>query len=184
MPWVPLEGEMGAVALRPGLPPGPGPIGALRRTSGSWGAWLTVFRPFRLLLASLDRLEDGVATLSAALREICAVQEAQGPATERLRALELSRELWEAECQGLLQKADGKLRAANNAEARERANKRSYQHLLDPFAEDGDEPETAARDASGDHDAPPSEAARLSALRLDVAPNPKALATRAKFGVK
>ena len=86
-------------------------------------------------------------------------------------------------CQGLLQKAEGKLRAANNAEARERANKKSYEHLLDPLAEIGDEPETAAGDPdSGNHGAP-SEAQGMPPVRADVALSPKARAQRAKWGV-
>lgn len=81
-------------------------------------------------------------------------------------------------------KAEGKLRAANNAEARERANKRSYEHLLDPLDEIGLAPEAAGRHPDSGNDAPPSEAERVSALRLDVAPSLKTLAQRAKFGVR
>ena len=84
----------------------------------------------------------------------------------------------------MLQRAEGKHRAANNAEARERANKRSYEHLLDPFPEDGIETLTTDGDSVPRNDAPPSEAERLSALRVDVAPSNKTLAQRAKFGVR
>lgn len=143
-----------------------------------------MFRAFRRFLAALDRLEDGIASLSAALRDLSTVEKEQGPAIERLEELELSRHKWEANCEGLLQKAEGKLRAANNAEARERANKKSYEHLLDPLAEVGDDAEAPARDADRDDDAAFSEEQRLSSLRLDVAPSPKALAQRAKFGLR
>jgi len=118
------------------------------------------------------------------LAELCDVQRANGPAIERLEALELSRHQWEAQCEGLLQKAEGKWRAANNAEARERANRKSYEHLLDPLDEVGVETETPAPDSHFGNDAPASEAERLSALRLDVAPSPKELVKRAKFGVR
>jgi len=143
-----------------------------------------VFRAFSRLLAVTERIEDALSSLNATLEKLCQVQQDQGPATERLEVLELSRHQWEAMCEGLLQKAEGKLRAANNAEARERANKKSYEHLLDPLAEVGDEPEAATRNADRDDDAAFSEAQRLSALRLDVAPSPKTLAQRAKFGVR
>jgi len=128
---------------------------------------------------------------TAAIRELTAqlaalghIQQEQGPATERLEALELSRHQFEAECEGLLQRAEGKLRAANNAEARERANKKSYEHLLDPLAEVGDEPEAEARRPDSGNDVPTSEEERLSAMRLAVALSPKQLAQRAKFGVR
>jgi len=129
-------------------------------------------------------MEDALSSLNATLGKLCQVQLEQGPAGERLEALELSRHQWEATCEGLLQKAEGKLRAANNAEARERANKKSYEHLLDPLAEVGDDPEAATRHPDSANDAPPSEAERMQAMRLDVAPSPKALAQRAKFGVR
>jgi len=143
-----------------------------------------VFRTFRRFLAALEALKAELRGLCVEVSELCATLKGQGPAIERLEALELSRHQWEALCEGLLQKAEGKLRAANNAEARERANKKSYQHLLDPLAEDGDEERVEAQDANRDDYAPPSEAERLSAMRLDVAPNHKALAQRAKFGVR
>ena len=129
-------------------------------------------------------MDHSLRAVSVQLQTLCAAQKEVGPAIERLEALELQRHQWEAMCEGLLQKAEGKLRAANNAEARERANKKSYEHLLDPLAEVGDEPEAPARNADRDDDAAFSEAQRLQSLRLDVAASPKALAQRAKFGVK
>ena len=107
-----------------------------------------------------------------------------GPAVERLEALELSRHQFEAKCEGLLLKAEGKLRAANNAEARERVLKKTYEHLVDPFPEESEPAEALARDPSANHDAAPSEAEGLSPVRLDVAPSNKTLAQRAKFGVR
>lgn len=174
---------MGAVAHRPAQTPSGRPIVPW---GASWGPQMRlpwVFGVFRALLASLDRLEDGVASLSAALRELVAVQMEAGPAADRLDALERSHHQFEAMCEGLLMKAEGKFRAANNAEARTRADKRSYEHLLDPLAEIGDEPETPARNPDSGHDAAAGEAEGLSALRLGVAANPKALAQRAKFGL-
>jgi len=143
-----------------------------------------VFRAFRRFLAALDKIEVTLVEVSAGLVDLADVQRAVTPPTARLEALELSRHQFEAMCEGLLQKAEGKWRAANNSEARERQMRKSYEHLLDPLAEDGDHPEAPARHPDGADDAPPSEAERLSAMRLDVAPTNKTLAQRAKFGVR
>ena len=143
-----------------------------------------VLRPVSRLVAALDATKGALREIVVELSELAATLKEQGPATARLEALELSRLQWEATCEGLLQKAEGKWRAATNAEARERANKKSYEHLLDPLAEIGEEPETAAPHPNSPHDAPPSEEERLSAMHLDVAPSNKALAQRAKFGVR
>ena len=184
MPHVRLAGEMGALARGPSPTPNPCAIGAPGRSSDARAGRLAVFRVFSRFLAALLEVSDEVRTLAGVLGELVLLQREQGPASERLEALELSRHQWEATCEGLLQKAEGKLRAANNAEARERANKKSYEHLLDPLAEDGDDPEASPRYPDSGLDAPAGEAERLSALRLDVAPSPKTLAQRAKFGVR
>ena len=143
-----------------------------------------VLRPISRLVAALQSLRGTLQEVSVELSMLAAAQKEAGPAEARLEALELSRHQFEALCEGLLQKAEGKLRAANNAEARERANKKSYEHLLDPLAEDGLEPEAPARDPDRGYDVSPSEEKRLQAMPLDVAPSPKALAQRAKFGVR
>ena len=143
-----------------------------------------MFRAFREYLAAQKVTADAIRDLTLQLAALGRIYQEQGPAAERLEALELSRHQWEAMCEGLLQKAEGKLRAANNAEARERANKKSYEHLLDPLAEVGDEPEAPGDPVPG-NDAPPSEDARLLALRMAMASaNPKAVAQRAKWGVR
>ena len=143
-----------------------------------------MFRSFRRLLAALEGLKAELRGVSVELSELCATYKAQGPAIERLQTLETSRHQFEAMCEGLLLKAEGKHRAANNAEARERANRKSYEHLLDPLAEDGEQPEAAARDAVDVHDVAAGEAEGLPPVRLDVAPSNKTLAQRAKFGVR
>lgn len=141
-------------------------------------------RPVSRLIAALQGVRNELRCVTGALADLSNAQVRAGPAIARLEALELSRHQWEATCEGLLQKAEGKLRAATNAEARERANKKSYEHLLDPFPEDGVEPEAPAPDADRGNDVPPSEEERMRALRLDVAPSNKTLAQRAKFGVR
>ena len=143
-----------------------------------------VLRPISRLVAALQGVTGELRAVSVGLADLRVAYDKQGPAIERLEHLELSRHQFEAMCEGLLQKAEGKWRAANNAEARERANKKSYEHLLDPLAEDGEQPETSRGPVLPD-DAPPSEEDRLLGMRMALAStNPKALAQRAKFGVK
>lgn len=184
MPWVPLAGEMGALALGPAVPPRRRAIAPPGASSAARAGLLTVFREFRRLIAALEGIKSQLLAVCVELSGLRAEYKAQGPASERLELLEQGRHQFEALCEGLLLKAEGKHRAANNAEARERQMKKSYEHLIDPLAEGGLEPEAATRGPDGSDDAAAGEAARLQALRLDVAPSPKALAQRAKFGVR
>jgi len=124
---------------------------------------------------------NDVAYELKALRE---VQQSSGPAVDRLDLLERQHHQFEAMCEGLLMKAEGKLRSANNAEARTRADKKTYEHLVDPLAEIGDEPEATARHPDSGNDVAAGEEERLQALRPDLALSPKQLAQRAKFGVR
>ena len=143
-----------------------------------------VLRPLSRLVVALQGVEGALGHHNVALTGLRTALLEQGPASERLEVLERSRHQFEAQCEGLLLKAEGKLRAANNAEARERALRKTYEHLIDPLDEVGVEPETPTRNPSGNDDAPASEAQRLQALRMDVAPSNKTLAQRAKFGVR
>ena len=142
-----------------------------------------VLRPFSRLVTALQGVRNGLGDVSHELQALREIQQAIGPAVDRLAKLEASHHQFEAQCEGLLMKAEGKWRAANNAEARERANKKSYEHLIDPLDEIVDEGETPGGNTVRADDAAASEAERLQALRLDVAPNPKELAKRAKFGM-
>jgi len=116
------------------------------------------------------------------LRAVCAAQREQGPAMGRLEELERSHSLFEARCEGLLLRAEGKERAARNAEQRERALKKSYENISDEFAETGDEPEKTHGTHVLSDDAPRGEAERVQSLRLDVETDNKAIAKRAKWG--
>lgn len=136
---------------------------------------MSIFRGFRRLLEALE-------LIALALGELVEGQKDAGRAAGRIDALELSRHQFEAECEGRLLKADGKLKAAANAEARERQLKGSYERLA---VERGEELEAGAEpgDTVLPFDAQTREEERLQALRLGVAPSGKALAVRAKFGV-
>ena len=184
MPSVPLAGEMGALASGPDQTPRPCANG---QPDGPWAASLRlprVLRPFSRLISALQGIRNGLRDVTDALRILIAIQKEMGPSNERLDVLERERHQFEAMCEGLLLKAEGKLRSANNAEARTRADKKSYEHLVDPLAEDGLETEAPGRHPDSGNDVAASEAERLSALRLDVAPTNKQLAQRAKFGVR
>jgi len=145
-------------------------MGVLRRFSRLPGTLLGIKRA----------LDDLVLVLGASLE----AQQQLGSAIERLEALERSRAQFEAEMDGLVLKAEGKFRAANNAEARARTLKGSRERNSDPLAEDGEHEETEGRHAGGDDDAAPSEADRLLGVRMAVASTNKTLAQRAKFGVR
>lgn len=124
-----------------------------------------------------DRVED----LTRTIRVLSSVQQDHAPAIDRLDELERSRIHFEAACEGLLLKAEGKHNAAKAAEARERQLKRSYEKaVVDPFPLDGEEAENGAVLAL---DAQAGEAERVPAVYMGVAKNhKKALALRAKWG--
>jgi len=134
---------------------------------------LAIFRTFSLLLEAVKRLTEAVHALAR-------VQGSAAPAIERLDALELSRHQFEAELQGALLEAKGKLKASLNAEARERQLKKSYETNLDI----GDEAGEAGPGVVPilPVNAPPSETERLSSLHLGLAPDDKAAALAHKFG--
>ena len=135
---------------------------------------MAVFRPFRQLTEAIQAMTD-------ALRALARQQQELGPARERLDALERSRHQFEAECEGMLLKADGKLKAASSAEQRERQLKKANQRVsleFDPASEEGTEPATVFS-----NDAPGSEAPRVPPVRLALATNDKTHAVRAKWGV-
>lgn len=135
---------------------------------------------FRWFRAYLGAIKDQTKALWALTHEVHALlleHEKAGPLLERVADLELTRVQWEANQEGLVAKAQGKLSAANNAEARARTMEKHVERQLDPFAEEGEElPETRSDDAArGTEEG-------VQPLRLDVAPvSPKEFALRAKF---
>ena len=134
---------------------------------------MPIFRTFSRLLDAILLLAEAVETLAKA-------QTSATPAMDRLDALELSRHAFEAQMEGLFSKADGRFRAASNAEARERKLKESYEKDSDPFPEGGEA-------GSGESpilpvDVAAGETERLSSLHLGVAPTDKTAALAHKFG--
>ena len=138
------------------------------------GGTISIFRGFRDLVEAIQALCD---TLNGIARQ----QEELGPALERLNTLERTRHQFEAECEGMLLKADGKLKAANSAEQRERQLKKANERLsfeFDPAGEEGTERETVLAD-----DVAGGEAPRVPAVRLVLATNDKTHAVRTKWGI-
>ncbi len=144
-------------------------------SSEGGGGALLIFRSFRRLIEAIQALTDGLEALTD-------VQRLLGPSLDRLEALERSRIHFEADVEGMLLKADGKLKAANSAEQRERQLKKANERLLDTFDPDG-EPEPQPGLPVLDVDAESREAERVPAMRLAVAPNNKAHAVAAKWGI-
>jgi len=133
--------------------------------------------------AYTSHLVGPLRDLVQVVARLAVVQQELGPAHERLDALELSRVRWEAECEGLLLKADGKHNAAKAAEARERQLSRSYaKSVADPFPPLGDESQAEGDSIHADNGRG-GEAGEVSTVRAAVAPTPHALRLRAKWGV-
>lgn len=143
---------------------------------------MTIFRWFRRLVEGIEKIAGSLLAVANALDANLELQREIGPGLDRLEKLELSRAQFEAEMGALVLKAEGKFKAANNAEARERQLKKSYERLVDDFDPDGAEPEATAGGPVLVNNAEPGEEERLHAMRLGVAPNNKASAIAAKWG--
>jgi len=126
-------------------------------------------------------LFSGIRRLSESLETLAAVLQEQGPALDRLDALELSRHQFEAECHALVLKADSTLKAAANAESRERHLKNRNQQLVDSF-DILSETETPARRPVLVDDVEAGQAEEVPAVHVGVAPTPKQIALNAKWG--
>jgi len=131
---------------------------------------VSIFRDFRRIADALERL---ATSHSAALQAV----KDHGPATDRLDALELDRHRFEAEMEGLLLKSEGKLKAANNSEARERHQREKHERDFDPFPEDREEGPERLSELYADG----SEEEELQPVHLGMEKNSKAYALRAKF---
>ena len=135
---------------------------------------MVIFQGFRRLL-------EAITALTSALVELASIQRQLGPALDRLEVLERTRHQFEAECEGMLLKSDGKLKAAASAEARERQLKKANDRLAEPFPEAGEE--GTEPPPSVPHYVAAGEEAGVPAVRVALAPNSKAHAVRHKFGL-
>ena len=81
----------------------------------------------------------------------------------------------------MLMKAEGKLKAAANSEARERTMRKSYEKHLDPFDPDGEEEVRPVGEVLPDRDVWLGEPEGVSAVRVGVESDYKQAALRHKF---
>jgi len=132
-----------------------------------------IFRWFRRLVEAIERLVSVVEGLATA-------QKQGGRALDRVEALELSRAQFEAEVQGLLLEAKGKLKASLNSEARERQLKKHNESITDTIVDDGEEVAEAG-DAVPPVYVEAGKEGGVPTLRLGVAPDSKAAAIAAKW---
>ena len=135
-----------------------------------------------MVFLGFRRLLEAIQGLTNVLKELCDVQRGLGPAIDRLEGLERSRNVFEAECEGMLLKADGKLKAASAAEQRERQLKKANDKAANTFDFDSEETAPLGAPVLGD-DAQGGEAAGVPPVRLALASNNKAHAVRTKWGI-
>jgi len=132
---------------------------------------MAVLRDFRRIADALERIAAGQAAARHAVEAIEGTR-------ERIDALELDRHQFEAQMEGLLLKSEGKLKAAANAEARERHQRERREANTDPFSEDSEQIQREIQD----FDAEAGEAEEVLPLHLGVETiSKKALALRYKF---
>jgi len=128
---------------------------------------LAVLRDFRRIADALERLASSAQQIRA-----------NAPALDRLEALELSRAQFEADIDGVLMKAESRLKAAANAESRERhLRKKNEEAEFDQF----DAGRPAREEALPVGDAEDGEAEGMHVLRVGMAPTGKAYALAAKY---
>jgi len=139
-----------------------------------------LMRTFKVL-EDFRRLVNAIQGLVAVLLELVKIQQEAGPALDRVTALELSRHQFEAECAGALLEAKGKQKGALSSEARERHMRKQNERDAGAFPPDGAEITEDGTVVLAD-DAPAIEAERVHAMRLVVAPSPKAAALSFKYG--
>ena len=138
---------------------------------------MAIFQGFRRLLEVIQALADSLTALTEVQRQL-------GPALDRLEALERSRIHFEADVEGMLLKADGKLKAATSAEQRERQLKKANDKHADPFSPDGEAEQAEHGAYVLSDDAQRGQAQELPPVRLALATNNKAHAVRTKWGMQ
>jgi hypothetical protein len=142
---------------------------------------------FRKVTDALSRAAQALECLTSSVEALREVQ-GDGDLKERLAALELGQQKWQAQIEASLLRAEGKFRAARAAEERARAKGKG-------ILEDEIDPEEAANfgapvrdptqaptwDAAVGNNAPPSNNEQMSLMPDGVASNRSALL--AKFGM-
>ena len=140
-----------------------------------------MFRAFREHTEAIQTLKVALKELAAVMLEDLKERDSAGGALDRIDDLERSRARWEAELEGMILKAEGTLKAANNAESRARTMKRHAENYVDDYEPDRDPEETAQRKLVPGGDAQLGGANRVQPVPVGVEDDPKAHVTRMKF---
>jgi hypothetical protein len=130
----------------------------------------------------LETIASSLLELRRSIAEALVVKGDGDSISERVATLELGRGLFEADMEGLLAKCEGKLKAANNAEARERTMRKQRENLTDDFDADGtQEIEAQPQLVFPQGNAPHGGAEPVQPVHVGVARNDKTLAARMKW---
>jgi len=141
-----------------------------------------MFMHFRKRLVAAQGAQGALRDIADVLHEVSGRVADRQELVDRIEALELSRATWEAEMAGQVLKADSTLKSANNAEARTRTMRKSFEGFFDEV--DTNREAEIAQEVSQhipDGNAASSGAEALPALPVDMASNAKAAAMRLKF---
>jgi len=136
-----------------------------------------MLRWFRDLLAVMQAMVVAVVSVEKVVARGLEDLAADNRLLGRVEELELSRGIWEAGIEADVLKAQGKLQAANNAEARARTMGRHAERFLmdgDPEGQEGSEAVRAGDDA-------PGAAEGVYPLPVGLETDPKQIALRHKF---
>jgi len=141
-----------------------------------------MFRWFRRHLEAQECASAALADVSAALKKAIDSRIEGSDLDERVASLELQRAVFEADMEGLLSKAEGKLKAASNSEARERTMRKQREAFVDDFDEVSQAPQPQAQynilpDGNGEIGYPEG----VQPMPMGVATDNKAHITRMKF---
>ena len=140
-----------------------------------------MFRWFRRHLEAQESASAALADVSAALAKAIDESTKSSDLDERVAALELQRAVFEADMEGLLSKAEGKLKAASNSEARERTMRKQREAVFDDFDEVSQAPQPQAQYLLPEGNGEVGYPEGMQPMPMGVATDNKAHITRMKF---
>ena len=139
-----------------------------------------MFRRMRDLTAAILGLQLTTQRLVTLWTRDLAAREEGASLRDRLEALELSRETWEAGVEAEYMRADSRAKTARNAEERQRWKDERYGEAFGEGPENG---ETGPEGFLSAGDAPSGAAEEVLPLREVVEVDPAAARLRLKFGL-
>jgi len=141
-----------------------------------------MFKTIRKGAEALQVLAQDLRRIRVILTETLEVSQQREALEERLAKVERGYAGWSAQAEALVLKADALFKNARNAEERTRSMREKVDEGLDPLGAEVEEGPETPRDVLPPGYAPGSEEEGLLPVRVDVAPDYKALALRHKFG--